>query len=284
VLRSAVDASDASRGRRLAYAWTAAIWTAVLAWAPPVQVQARTDLADITIFGWSLNNVRFGVRVSPDYMGSNDYRLAPSGSINFARRGTQPGFGAPDDGASLGLFSGPDWSAGLTGRVRAPRENDHDLRGFEKVDLAAEGGVFAAYWPKDWLRLRGELRRGVGGHHSWIADLGADAVAREGGLVASLGPRLSWADKDFTRTYFAVDPIEAERSPFGIAPYAPDGPTLAVGLTASAEYRLNRNLNLVAAGRYRRGLGDAADSPIVADLGSPDQFSASLSLRYTLGR
>jgi hypothetical protein len=162
VLRSAVDASDAPRGRRLARAWTAAIWTAVLAWAPPVEVQARTDLADITIFGWSLNNVRFGVRVSPDYMGSNDYRLAPSGSINFARRGTQPGFGAPDDGASLGLFSGPDWSAGLTGRVRAPRENDHDLRGFEKVDLAAEGGVFAAYWPKDWLRLRGELRRGVG--------------------------------------------------------------------------------------------------------------------------
>lgn len=275
VLRFALEAPRART-------WVAAAFAAVSLSALPAE--ARTDLADITIFGWSLNNVRFGARVAPDYMGSDDYHLVPSGSINFARRGTQPGFGAPDDGAPLGLFGGSDWSVGVTGRLRSPRESDGDLKGFDKVDWAAEGGVFAAYWPKEWLRLRGELRRGVGGHQSWIADAGADVVWREGPLLASLGPRLSWADDDFTRTYFAVDPVEAARSPFGIAPYAPDGPTLAAGVTASAEFELNRRWNLVAAARYRRALGDAADSPIVSDLGSPDQFSASLSLRYFLGR
>jgi outer membrane protein len=246
--------------------------------------QAGSDLADITIFGWSLHNVRFGARVAPSYMGSNDYRLFPSGSINYARRGTQPGFGAPDDGAGLGLVGGSQWSAGLVGRLRGPRESDHDLRGLETVDWAAEGGVFATYWPQDWLRLRGELRRGVGGHRSWIADLGSDVVWREGPLVASLGPRVSWADDDFARTYFGVDPAEADRSPFDIAPYAPNGPALAAGLTASAEYSVNRRWNLVAAARYRRALGDIADSPVVADLGSPDQFSVSLSVRYRVGR
>ena len=35
---------------------------------------------------------------------------------------------------------------------------------------------------------------------------------------------------------------------------------------------------------YSRITGDAADSPIVEDLGSPDQFSISLSARYTLGQ
>lgn len=277
VLRSAVKAPRAR-------AWAAAAWAAAAMSTLPGEVQARADLTDITIFGWSLHNVRFGARLAPDYMGSNDYRLFPSGSINFARRGTPPGFGAPDDGASLGLIGGPQWSAGLVGRLRGPRENDNDLRGFDKVDWAAEGGVFATYWPRDWLRVRGELRRGVGGHTSWIADAGADLVWRKGGLVASLGPRLTWADDDFARTYFAVDPAEAARSPFDIAPYAPDGPALAAGVTASAEFPLNRRWNLVAAARYRRGLGDIADSPIVADLGSPDQFSASLSVRYTLGQ
>ncbi len=284
MLGSAVDAPRAPRRRRVARAGAAAAWAAVLTWALPAPVQARADLTDITIFGWSLHDLRFGARLAPDYMGSNDYRLFPSGSINFARRGTQPGFGAPDDGASLGLIGGAQWSAGLTGRLRGPRDNDNDLKGFDKVDWAAEGGVFATYWPRDWLRVRGELRRGVGGHQSWIADLGSDLVWREGPLVASLGPRLSWADKDFARTYFSVTPAEADRSPFGLAPYAPDGPALAAGLTASAEYSLNRHWNLVAAARYRRALGDIADSPIVADLGSPDQFSASLSVRYILGR
>lgn len=284
MLRSAVDAPEVARRRRAARAWAAATWAAVSMAALPAPTQARGSLADLTIFGWSLNNVRFGARLAPDYMGSDDYRLFPSGSINFARRGTQPGFGAPDDGASLGLIGGPRWSAGLVGRLRGPRENDNDLQGFEKVDWAAEGGVFAAWWPRDGLRLRGELRRGVGGHQSWIADAGADAVWRKGGLVASLGPRLTWADDDFARTYFGVDPAEAQRSPFDIAPYAPDGPAMAAGLTASAEFPLNRRWNLVAAARYRHALGDIADSPIVADLGSPDQFSASLSFRYTLGR
>ena len=35
---------------------------------------------------------------------------------------------------------------------------------------------------------------------------------------------------------------------------------------------------------YSRITGDGADSPIVEDLGAPDQFSLSLSARYTLGQ
>lgn len=284
MLRSTADARHDPRCRRLACSSVAAIWTALLMFMAPADARARTDLADITIFGWSLNNARLGVRVAPDYMGSNDYRLFPSGSINFSRRGTQPSFGAPDDGANLGLLGGSNWSVGVTGRLRSERDNDDDLRGFAKIDWAVEGGAFATYWPSDGLRLHGELRRGFGGHHSWVADLGVDAVWREGALVASVGPRLSWADDAFARTYFGVDPVEAGRSPFDIASYTPDGPAWAAGLTASAEYRLSRHWNLVAAGRYRRLLGDIADSPIVVDLGSPDQFSTSLSFRYRLGR
>lgn len=284
MLRSATGARQVQGSGRLPNCSAAAILTVVMLWAAPAGAQDVDDLADIQVLGWSLSNLRVGLRVAPDYIGSNDYRLYPSGSINISRRGTQPSFGAPDDGVSYGFLGGQGWSAGVVGRWRSERDNDHDLRGFEKVDWAVEGGAFVNYWPNDGLRLRGEVRHGFGGHHSWMADLGADAVWRRAPLVASIGPRFSWGDDDFTRTYFGVDPMEAARSPFDIASYAPDGAALTAGLVASAEYRLNRHWSLAAVGSYRRLLGDAADSPIVADLGSADQFSATLGIRYTLAK
>jgi MipA family protein len=255
---------------------------AVLLVVTPAAAQ-DSDLTDINVLGWSLNSVRLSARLSPDYMGSDDYRLGPSGSINLSRKGTQPSFGAPDDGVSLGLFGGEGWSAGLSGRWLSEREDKDDLRGFEKIDWTIEAGAFVNYWPNENLRLRGEVRRGFNGHEAWVANLGADAVWRNDPLVLSIGPRLGWGNEKFVRTYFGVDPIEAARSPLGVTPYAPDDAAFTAGAVASAEYRLNSRWSVAAAADYRRLLGDAADSPIVADLGSPDQFSLTLGVRYMLG-
>jgi outer membrane protein len=257
---------------------------AVLLSTAPADAQDRKDLTDITVLGWSLNNWRLGVRVAPDYIGSDNYRLELSGSLNAARRGSEPSFGAPDDGVSLGFFGGRGWSVGASGRLRSKRGDDDDLRGFEKIDRAVEVGAFMNYWPNDQIRLRGELRHGFGGHTAWVANLGGDALWRQGALVLSVGPRLAWGDDEFVRTYFSVAPDEAARSPFGITPYAPMGSAMAAGVVASAERRMSRHWSVTAAASYRRLFGDAADSPIVVDLGSPDQFSTTLGVRYILGK
>ncbi|KQY95850.1 hypothetical protein ASD21_04900 [Caulobacter sp. Root1455] len=283
MLRSTAGARQVSRNSGFARSSAAAIAAAFALSAAPADAQV-SDVADATVLGWSLSNLRIGLRFAPDYMGSDDYRLRPSGSINISRRGRQPTFGAPDDGVSLGLFGGQDWSAGLSGRWRSGRDDDGDLKGFAKIDGTVEAGAFVNYWPKDWLRLRGEARHGFGGHGAWVTDLGADFIWREAPLVVSVGPRLSWGEDKFIRTYFSVDPADAARSPFGITPYAPDGAAWTAGLVVSAERRVSRHWSVAAVGQYRRLLGDAADSPIVADLGSPDQFSATLGVRYTLGR
>ena len=233
--------------------------------------------------GWSLNNIRVGLRVAPDYIGSDDYRLQPSGSLTLYRRGTEPAYGAPDDGLSLGLAGGRRVSFGVSSRWRPGRDNDHDLRGFDKVDWAVEAGGFVNLWPTDWIRIRGEVRRGFNGHNGWVADLGADVIGRKGSWVFSAGPRLTWVDDKFTRTYFSVSPDEAARSPFGITPYAPRNGSTAAGVVASAEYRVNRRWSVTGFANYRRLMGDGADSPIVVDLGSRDQFSATLGVRYWFG-
>ena len=273
--RPAVGAHRVLRG-----VGAAAALGGVLACATPSGAQELGDLADLTILGWSLTNVRAGARLAPDYIGSDDYRLLPSGSISLSRRGAEPSLGPPDDGVSVGLIGGSGWTAGLSARWRSARDNEYDLEGFEEVDWAVEAGGYVNLWPVDWLRVRAELRHGLGGHHAWVADLAADAVLRRSKWVVSAGPRLSWGDDGFTRTYFSVDPIEAASSPFGIAPYAPDGPALAAGVQASAERRLSRHWSVTAVANYRRLLGDAADSPVVVDLGSRDQFSTTLSVRY----
>ena len=58
----------------------------------------------------------------------------------------------------------------------------------------------------------------------------------------------------------------------------------SVGALASAEYRWSKRWSVVADARYDRLLGEAADSPIVRDLGSRNQFSAALGLKYSFGR
>lgn len=246
---------------------------------------AAQEIPAPTLFGWTLDSVRAGARYAPDYLGSDDYRAWFSGAVVVSRRDAEPApFGAPDDGISLGLVGKGPLTAGLAGRWRSSRGDDDDLRGFEKIDGAVEAGVFVNWWPADWLRLRAEARHGFGGHDSWVGDFGADAIVHTDRWALTAGPRLGWGDESFTRKYFAVTPLEASRSPLGIQPFSPSGASWSPGVILSAEYRLNPRWSLEAVGSYRRVTGEAADSPIVAGLGSPDYFSTSLSARYTLGR
>lgn len=236
----------------------------------------------VTIFGRTLS-AHILLAYAPDYLGSDDYEVVPAGSLSLSRPGAERGFTAPDDGVSFGLFNGDNLTAGVVGRWRSERDDDGDLRGFDKVDWAVEAGVFAVWWPDDWLRVRGEVRRGFGGNESWAATVGADAVYRTGSWMFSLGPRVRWADDDFTRTYFEVTPLDAARSPFGIAAFEPGDDYWTVGALASVEYPTTRRWSILADIEYQRLSGDAADSPIVSQLGSEDQFRTSVGVRYKFG-
>lgn len=238
-----------------------------------------------TILGWTLDSLRAGVNYAPDYMGSDDYRPWFTGAVVLVRRDAPPTpSGAPDDGVSLGLFDAGPLTFGVVGRWRSERKDEDDLRGFEKIDPAVEAGGFVNWWASDWLRMRAEVRRGFGGHEAWVGDLAADAVMRGERWTLTAGPRLDWGDEDFTSTYFAVTPLEASRSPLGIAAYSPSGASWSPGVVASAKYRVTPRWSVESVATYYKITGDAADSPIVGQLGSDDQFSISLSGRYTLGQ
>lgn len=238
---------------------------------------------DMTIFGWSVA-ASLEAQVSPDFMGAKTYSLGPSGGLQFSRPGEAPSFGAPDDSPGLQVLGDRTLSVGLVARYRSGRGDDHALRGFDKIDWSIEPGIYAEWWPVNGLRLRGEARHGVHGNEAWSGDLTADAVHDDPRWLLSFGPRLHLGDAKFTRTYFGVTAAEAARSPFGVTPYSADGAFTSAGATASVEYRWTRRWSILADADYERLFGKAGDSPIVARLGSRDQFTAALGLRYAFGR
>jgi outer membrane protein len=62
--------------------------------------------------------------------------------------------------------------------------------------------------------------------------------------------------------------------------YQPEGGFKDVGLTLDLDYSLTQNWGLTGRLGYKRILGDAADSPLVENRGSADQFTSGLFLSY----
>ena len=219
-----------------------------------------------------------GGQVAPEYFGSDDYRLGPTGGFDFGHlRIGRLEFGDPDpDAVTLGFA--PRGSFRLIGERDA---SDHaELAGLEDIDLSVELGGGIGYRSDGFLAFA-DVRYGVIGHESWVAELGADAIFRpRPDVTVTLGPRLLWGSEDYADTYFGVSPAEAALSGFG--PYAPDAGLVSAGLELGASYRFAPDWSLDGTIRWDRLVGDAADSPIVED---EDGVKVSLVLmrRFSFG-
>jgi outer membrane protein len=126
------------------------------------------------------------------------------------------------------------------------------------------------------------VRKGLGGHDGWISQVSADFVARrKDDYVFSIGPRLSWADKEYQRAYFGVTPAMSAAT--GLAAFDPGSGLRGVGGATSLSYQFTPQWGIQAYGRYERLVGDAGRSPLIRTYGSRDQFSAGLALSFTFG-
>ncbi|MDP1601834.1 MAG: MipA/OmpV family protein, partial [Legionella sp.] len=115
-----------------------------------------------------------------------------------------------------------------------------------------------------------------------------------GGLTAKvsagyrmpLGPKLmmrseiaaTWADDNYTTTFFGVTAAQSARS--GMRQYQPEAGLKDAGISVNIDYWLTESWGLSGQVAYKRLLGDAADSPLVEDRGSADQFTTGLFVTY----
>jgi len=239
----------------------ATICTAALL-GQPAQAQDRA-------FAFSLTG---GAGIAPRYFGSDDYRVAPTGSVSF----TGLNFGS----LRLGDPDGPRHFAQGTGvrgafRYIARRDGTHELAGLDDVKASLELGLGLQHTAEYW-QVFGDLRYGVIGHRAFAGDIGANALFRgQGGLILHAGPRAEFGSARFARTYFGVSAAEAAAS--GLGAYTPGSGVHSVGFEIGAYQPLSADWGVTGAVRYDRLRGDAAASPIVQQ-GSRNQLRASIGL------
>jgi len=223
------------------------------------------------------------VRGVPAWPGAptNLYGLGGFPLFNIRKPTDPPFFFGARDGFGFPLLDLGQFQAGPVGTLSWPRYSSSyaQLRGLADVNWAAQLGVYAQYWPVPWLRIRGELRQGIGGETGQSGDLYVDAIVPLGQFRLSAGPRLAVQTTAAISPYYSIGAAQAAAS--GLPAYSASGGVYSYGGGTQGEYFWNSQWQTHAIFEYERLTGSAADSPLVTMRGSPNQFTFGVGATYT---
>lgn len=241
-----------------------------------------------------------GAGIVPSYDGSDDYVFTAAP----VARGSVSGFrfffrGGPamfvdlvreESGNTLDIAAGPVLGVRLD---RTSRIKDEQVRALGKLDTAIELGGFVGIGktgvltsPYDNLSFRVSYQRDVANAHDSYVITPAIEYGTPLSMKTFVGIAASanYVGGKYARYYFDVTPGGSLAS--GLDPYqTDDGGFKNVSFTLFAAHALSDSLlsgtTVFAGANYSRLLGKFADSPIVADAGSPNQFMGFVGIGYT---
>lgn len=233
------------------------------------------------------------VRAIPAYPGASYSRFAPTGFPLFSirKQGTSPDYFGARDGFGFNVIDLGQWKFGPTFKIIGERQGwyDRQLDGLAGVHYALQAGGFAEYWPVSWVRLRGELRQGIGGEDGVTGDLFLDAIVPVGKFRFSAGPRVTFQSAAAISPYFSISAPESAATAIltpstGLAAlpaYKAGGGFYSYGAGGQVEYFFNPTWSAHVLAEYERLADSAADSPLVTQRGSPSQFTFGVGATYS---
>jgi len=225
--------------------------------------------------------VRIGVgaKSAPEFPGAASSQLGPLIDLSIANGAEPFRFEAPDDSFDIRLIRKAKFSAGPVLALQGSRKNSDLGAKVGKVPMTIEAGTFVELQATKALRLRGEVRHGVGGHKGLISSVGADYIWRDGDkYVVSIGPRLLIADRNYRQAYFGMSTQAALAT--GLPVYRAAGGLHSAAATSGISYSIDGYWGLFGFARYER-LISVRESPILRSYGSPNQYSGGLGLTYS---
>ena len=242
--------------------------------------------------------VGLGVAMAPTYEGSDDYALTQAVLV----RGQVAGFSFFSRGTALYLDlareqpNAPiDLLIGPMANLRFDRSmaiKDRPVRRLGKLDTAIEAGAFVGIGrsgllnPYDYAMVRFDLVKDVSGtHRGFIMTPNLEygtPLSRKTYIGANLSA--DYVDGDFARTYYTVDAPGRVRS--GLRRFDARSGFKNARLTLLGTQRVtgdltSKGLGVFLVGSYSRMLGSFADSPLVRDAGSRNQYFAAAGLTYS---
>jgi outer membrane protein len=282
-------------GRRLAFALSIVCMPGLAAAAdlPPQSPAAATAPAAFTPAApnWIVT-IGLEGRVIPEWPGAadNKFGLTALPLFSIRKEGQPPDFFGPRDSFGFPIFNLGAFQFGPAVQFIGDRQaqNYKELYGLGNVSYAAQVGAYANFWPLPWLRLRGEIRQGIGGETGLTGDAFLDAVVPYGQWQFSGGPRVTLQSTAAVSPYFSITAAQsaatAAASPTsGLPPlpaYNASGGLYSYGGGAQIQYRFNPQWEVHTFVEYQRLTGSVADSPIVTVRGSPNQFTYGLGGTY----
>lgn len=261
----------------------AALATASL--ALPGQAAAQDDGPPADGFQVTLGA---GAIYAPDYRGSEDYEFQPlpivglryqRGAMSFELQGLSAKAGIePVEGLRLGPIV--RYSFGRDSDVESEAVGD-----LPAIDDSVEVGGFLEYQlyrDREGREIEVGLQAlaDVGdGHGGVVAEASVEyGMPLSESLHFSVGANTIWVDGAYMRSVFGVTPEGSAAS--GLSVHRPDSGIESAGLEVGLRYDLSHSWTVMTQASYERLLGDAADSPIVSDEGSPDQFLLGVGVAY----
>ncbi|MBA3032190.1 MAG: MipA/OmpV family protein [Rhodocyclaceae bacterium] len=228
-------------------------------------------------------SIGLGVGMRPAYEGADERKTRLTPNINlyygdtFFLTGMTAGANLWKHTTTQGLsiYAGP-----LLALRRGRDADDHDaLTGLGDIDRSLDAGGFVRF-RKDGWQARADVRKDVtNGDGGTTVNLSAGygmPVAQNLRLRANLDA--AWASAAYMNTFYGIDATQSANS--GIAQYTAESGFKHVGASLAADYAISREWGGFATVRATRLIGDAADSPIVATLGSKNQVAATVGIKY----
>lgn len=169
-----------------------------------------------------------------------------------------------------------------TGRDSGDSRN---IKGVHDVNASAEFGGFIEGTHKlpgslETLSLRLAIYQGVGGGHDGMIIRPRLQYTRRFWLAFYLQANIfaNWANGPYMRSYFSITDADASRTKFN--KYVAKSGFRDVGTSVAITFSFAEHWGVLLRGRYARLLGNAADSPIVRDGGSRDQYFLGAGVFY----
>jgi len=273
----------------MAWGVFAATGCAALSFVSPARADALSELSanissvsDLVFQDIQHITIGLGPKFGPDYKGSDDYKVKPDLTFNL-RFGNR--FSASTEGVEFTLFGIRRVTFGPTVHISGRRgaHVNPDIEGLGRLRRSPELGVFAkALWP-DQLSLRLSVRQGIArGHEGTLVELeGSAQVYRNASedVTGYLGFSTTWTDSHYTQSFFGIDAGQAAAS--GLPEYHPGNSMRDASVSATLRWVLSPHWALNSVAEYSRLIDDVASSPMVEDVGSPNQFSIGVVMART---
>ena len=156
---------------------------------------------------------------------------------------------------------------------------DSALDGLGDIDPTALAGGFVEYQNGPWRGAVIGMAALPGDVEGWgLRIRGSYDYKVQDNLIVTPILGTTYFSSDYNQTYFVITPSQSARS--GRPAFSPDGGFWNVGGGVNARYLFDENWGLLGALGYQRITGDAADSPLVDDEGSANQYFGSLVVFY----